>query len=108
MLYTERAHFFNRFRIGGVRHVVFYGVPSYAHFFPELVNLIDNDSGGGGGSSSGTKKRSLLADKNSDTGKRQVTVLFSRFDLPRLERVVGRSRARRLVHTDDKKVFIIK
>ena len=109
MLYTERAHFFNRFRIGGVRHVVFYGVPSYAHFFPELVNLIDNDSGGGSSSSSsGTKKRSLLADKNSDTGKRQVTVLFSRFDLPRLERVVGRSRARRLVHTDDKKVFIIK
>ncbi|KAG0718827.1 Digestive organ expansion factor [Chionoecetes opilio] len=40
LLYTERFHFYRRYRIKGVRHIIFYDLPTYPHFFSEICNLM--------------------------------------------------------------------
>ena len=40
LLYTERYHFYKRPTIKGVRHIVFYDLPTYPHFFPEMCNMM--------------------------------------------------------------------
>lgn len=40
LLYTERFHFFNRIRIKGIRHLVFYQLPVFPHFYYEICNLM--------------------------------------------------------------------
>jgi len=42
--YTERFHFYHRYRIRGIRHVIFYAPPSTAHFYPEMLNLLQEAS----------------------------------------------------------------
>lgn len=36
MLYTERFHFFHRYVIKGIKKIVFYSLPSYPEFYPEV------------------------------------------------------------------------
>lgn len=40
LLYSERVHFFKRLRVKGIRHIIFYQPPTYAHFYTELCNLM--------------------------------------------------------------------
>lgn len=40
LLYTERYHFFNRIRLKGIRHLVFYHLPIFPHFYYEICNLM--------------------------------------------------------------------
>lgn len=40
VLYTERYHFFNRIRIKGIRHIIFYQPPNFPHFYYEMCNLM--------------------------------------------------------------------
>lgn len=40
LLYTERFHFFNRIRVKGIRHLVFYQPPNFPHFYYEMCNLM--------------------------------------------------------------------
>lgn len=40
LLYSERVHFFRRFRIKGIRHIIFYQPPTYPHFYSEMCNLM--------------------------------------------------------------------
>ena len=40
LLYSGRAHFFRRYMMRGSMHVIFYSLPEYAHFYPEIVNMI--------------------------------------------------------------------
>lgn len=40
LLYTERAHFFRRFRLKGIGHLIFYQLPSNPHFYSEMCNLV--------------------------------------------------------------------
>ena len=65
-----------RFRLRGIRHLVFYSLPLYHEFYPELVNQLE-----GAGAT--------------------VTVLFSRYDSHALGRVVGSGRAKRMVAAED-------
>ncbi|KAG1670680.1 hypothetical protein FOA52_010955 [Chlamydomonas sp. UWO 241] len=81
LLYTERAHFYNRHRVRGIRDVLFYGIPEHAHFYPELLNLLETDG--------------LPASIGAT-----VSVLFCRYDLPALERVVGSTRAQKMIAGD--------
>jgi U3 small nucleolar RNA-associated protein 25 len=46
MLYTERIHFFRRLRIRGIESIVFYGLPVYAHFYAEMLNLMSPGAAG--------------------------------------------------------------
>ncbi|CAI5534735.1 unnamed protein product [Closterium sp. Naga37s-1] len=38
MLYSERSHFYHRYRIRGIREVIFYSLPCYPHFYAEFLN----------------------------------------------------------------------
>nr|XP_027213158.1 digestive organ expansion factor homolog [Penaeus vannamei] len=78
LLYTERFHFYRRYRIKGVRHIIFYDLPTYPHFFPELCNLMVE------GNQNPRKKH---------IGSSTVTVMYQRSDLTKLIGVLGSARA---------------
>lgn len=81
MLYTERAHFYHRYKIRGIRDLIFYSLPERNDFYAELTNMfegVDNPT---------------------------CTVLFSRFDSLRLERIVGTSSAKKMLNSE-KKTFM--
>uniref|UniRef100_A0A915ASK5 Digestive organ expansion factor-like protein n=3 Tax=Parascaris univalens TaxID=6257 RepID=A0A915ASK5_PARUN len=40
MLITERFHFFRRYRIKGIKSLVFYQVPSQPRFYHDLINMV--------------------------------------------------------------------
>ncbi|XP_057978039.1 protein NUCLEOLAR FACTOR 1-like isoform X2 [Malania oleifera] len=81
MLYTERAHFYHRYKIRGIQNLIIYSLPERKEFYPEIVNMLE-------GSHSMT-----------------CTALFSRFDQFRLERIVGTTAAKRMV-SSEKGVFV--
>lgn len=81
MLYTERAHFYHRYKIRGIQNLIVYSLPERKEFYPEIVNMLE-------GSQSMT-----------------CTVLFNRLDQLKLERIVGTAPAKRMV-TSDKGVFV--
>ncbi|RKP25777.1 digestive organ expansion factor-like protein [Syncephalis pseudoplumigaleata] len=77
MLYTERVHFYHRYRIRGAQHIFFYQLPEHAHFYPELLSVLSDAADG-------------LRDLT-------ISALYSRYDQLRLERIVGTSRALRMI-----------
>ncbi|KAL2923705.1 Digestive organ expansion factor-like protein, partial [Bienertia sinuspersici] len=83
MLYTERAHFYHRYKIRGIQNIIIYSLPERKEFYPEILNMLE-------GSHDMT-----------------CTVLFSRFDQLRLERVVGSAAAKRMA-SSEKDLFIFK
>ncbi|XP_050228511.1 protein NUCLEOLAR FACTOR 1 [Mercurialis annua] len=83
MLYTERRHFYSRYKIRGIKTLIIYSLPDRMDFYPEMVNMLEEDN------------------SNSTS----CTVFFSKFDQLRLERIVGTTNARRLL-TSDKNVFL--
>nr|KAG5711361.1 hypothetical protein BaRGS_006058 [Batillaria attramentaria] len=42
LLYTERLHFYRRFKLRGLKHIIFYELPQYAHFYSEMCNLLED------------------------------------------------------------------
>jgi U3 small nucleolar RNA-associated protein 25 len=68
LLYTERFHYHHRSKIRGLRHVIFYGLPHFAGFYSELLNMMESDT---------------------DVS---CTILYHKFDAVRLEQVVGSAR----------------
>ncbi|KAJ8714064.1 hypothetical protein PYW08_007684 [Mythimna loreyi] len=86
LLYSERVHFFRRFRIKGIRHIIFYQPPTYPHFFSEMCNLMQevNQNKFGGSECNMT-----------------VTVLFCQYDLSRVAALLGAGRVARLVRSDN-------
>lgn len=78
MLYTERAHFYHRYKIRGIQNLIIYSLPERKEFYPEVVNLLQGSA---------------------------CTVLFSRYDQLRLDRIVGTAASKRMV-TSDKGVFV--
>ncbi|KAJ3312211.1 hypothetical protein HDV04_003344 [Boothiomyces sp. JEL0838] len=74
LLYSERYHYFRRPNLKGVRHIVFYGCPVF-EYYAELVNMLNNDN------------------FNEST----CTLVFSQYDKLALDRIIGNSRAERLI-----------
>ncbi|KAH6798337.1 U3 small nucleolar RNA-associated protein [Perilla frutescens var. frutescens] len=81
MLYTERAHFYYRYKIRGVKNLIIYSLPERKEFYPEIVNLLE------------------------ESDSMNCRVLFSRLDNLRLERIVGSAAAKRMIDSD-KGVFV--
>ncbi|XP_023938785.2 U3 small nucleolar RNA-associated protein 25 homolog [Bicyclus anynana] len=78
LLYSERVHFFRRLRIKGIRHIIFYQLPTYPHFYSEMCNLMQESNQNKYGGS----------DCNMS-----VSALYCRYDAPRLAGVLGAARA---------------
>ncbi|RHZ43704.1 hypothetical protein Glove_880g16 [Diversispora epigaea] len=88
LLCTERFHFFRRYNIRGIRHIIFYSLPDHPHFYSEINNF-------------------LISTKNEveDESKLSCHILFSKFDLLRLERIVGTSRVDKMLQ-GNKNIFM--
>lgn len=90
LLYTERAHHFRRYQIKGVKSVIMYGLPENPLFYKEVVaGFLGSSLIGGGAAMPTTMDASSLA--------YNVRSLFSRFDVFKLERVVGTKRVSTLL-----------
>jgi U3 small nucleolar RNA-associated protein 25 len=81
LLYSERAHHFRRYRLKGVQRAVFYGLPENPLFWPEVAGFLGvedsmDERGGGKGS---------------------IKAIFSKWDILKLERIVGTERVKKLV-----------
>ncbi|XP_053663014.1 U3 small nucleolar RNA-associated protein 25 homolog [Anopheles marshallii] len=83
LLYSERAHFFRRHRIRGIRHLILYAPPVFPHFYPELVNLM--------------MKENQNPHDGVDDDSMTVTVLYTGYDTYQLAEMVGAPRAKTMI-----------
>ena len=77
MLFTGRFFFFFRYRITGIKHLVFYDIPLYPQFYPEIVNFIST---------------------NKETVSPSCMTLFSQYDALKLQGVVGTGRMKKMMN----------
>ncbi|KAK8040697.1 hypothetical protein PG991_000485 [Apiospora marii] len=82
LLYTERAHHFYRYVLNGVRRVIMYGLPDNPIFFKEIV----------GGYLAKSEQKAKL-----EPGHGTVRVMFSKYDVLKLERIVGSKRVGKMI-----------
>ncbi|KAN0024274.1 hypothetical protein ACTFIV_008676 [Dictyostelium citrinum] len=75
MLFTERFHFFNRYHIRGIKHVIFFGLPQNSHFYSEILNMITENDG-------------------------SIISLYTQKDKMALERIVGTQRSYKMLESD--------
>ena len=79
-LMSERFHFFRRYNhIRGVRHMIFYDLPSRPHFYPEICNWIRD------------LRRPLAEDSAT------CRVVYCKYDILRLRAVLGNERMQKLL-----------
>ncbi|KAJ8290234.1 hypothetical protein GJAV_G00010320 [Gymnothorax javanicus] len=80
LLFTERFHFYKRYTIKGIRNLIFYGLPTYAHFYSEVCNA-------------------LQACREGEEASWTCTALYSRYDMQRLAAIVGAQRAAQMLQS---------
>ena len=73
LLMTERFHFFKRYKIRGIKNIIFYGLPMHDYFYSELVNSIENPQDA------------------------TIMSIYSKYDKMSLERVVGSKNVERMI-----------
>ncbi|CAH2037116.1 unnamed protein product [Thlaspi arvense] len=80
MLYTERAYFYRRYKIRGIKNLIFYSLPERKEFYPQIMNMLEGS-------------HDMMS-----------TALFCRFDRLKLERIVGSASANRM-NSSEKNIF---
>ena len=85
LLYTERAHFYNRFSIKGIHQLVFYQLPTFPHYYTELANLLVEQN----------QRKDFV-----DDGKTfNCTSLYDQFDRLLLAQIVGLDKTTELLNS---------
>lgn len=82
LLYTERAHHFRRYKIKGVKKVIMYGLPDNPLFYQEIAGGYLQQS-----------EQSLALEPGQGT----VRVMFSKYDMMKLEKIVGSQRVGKMI-----------
>ncbi|XP_078352383.1 U3 small nucleolar RNA-associated protein 25 homolog [Oculina patagonica] len=90
LLFTERFYFFFRYRIRGIKNIIFYELPHYSTFYTEILNYMDT-----------RKNRS-----DSQTNPVTCTVLYTKSNALRLAGVVGSQRCSHMI-SSDKQVYML-
>ncbi|KDQ57420.1 hypothetical protein JAAARDRAFT_177545 [Jaapia argillacea MUCL 33604] len=81
LLVSERFHFFRRYKIRGIRNVIFYGPPDHPQFYTEFLSY-------------------PFLDEDVDPSDVTCRLLYSKYDWFRLERIAGTESAIDLVKRD--------
>ncbi|KAM7404033.1 hypothetical protein PAMA_004448 [Pampus argenteus] len=81
LLFTERFHFYKRYTIKGIQNLIFYGLPSYPHFYSEVCNM-------------------LSASGQGEEASWTCTALYSRYDAHKLAAITGAKRAGQMLHSN--------
>ena len=68
----------------GIKHIIFYDLPTYPHFYSEVCNMISADP------------------RHATEGVQNTTctVLYSRYDVHKLAAIVGHDRATHMVNAE--------
>ncbi|KAF9585531.1 rRNA-binding ribosome biosynthesis protein utp25 [Lunasporangiospora selenospora] len=103
LLYTERFHYFRRYNIRGTFHLAFYGLPEHPQFYPELLNLLALPSGTAGSEKSRSKH---IAAQGLEDRAMSCTALFTKYDLLKLQRIVGNERAQSMCRQEGRDLFV--
>lgn len=82
LLYSARAHHFRRYRLKGVRMVLFYGLPDNPIFYQEIVGGFLGQSAASG---------------RVGPNEAAVRAVFCKWDMLALERIVGSSRVKAMI-----------
>ncbi|KAF9917621.1 rRNA-binding ribosome biosynthesis protein utp25 [Linnemannia zychae] len=102
LLYTERFHYFRRYNIRGTFHLTFYGLPDHPQFYPEMLNLLALPAATGG-----EKSRSKhSAATGLEDRAMSCTALFTKYDLLKLQRIVGTERANSMCKQEGRDLFV--
>ncbi|KAM4693895.1 U3 small nucleolar RNA-associated protein 25 homolog isoform 2-T2 [Discoglossus pictus] len=80
MLVTERFHFYKRYMLKGIRNLIFYELPTYAHFYSDICNM-------------------MKASHRGEEATWTCTVLYSKYDAQRLAAVVGAERTAQMLQS---------
>ncbi|XP_038075250.1 digestive organ expansion factor homolog [Patiria miniata] len=79
LLYTERFHYFRRYKIKGIHNLIFYQLPSHPQFYSELCNILQAQHG---------------------TTEDNCSILYTRYDAQKLAAVVGSNRCGHMLSSD--------
>ncbi|GAA6036049.1 hypothetical protein JCM8097_006587 [Rhodosporidiobolus ruineniae] len=96
LIVTERFHFYKRYRLRGAKTFVFYAPPQHPSYYPELLSFPFVPPSSLSTPSAADFAASGL-EGDVDESELSAQVLFSKWDLMRLERIVGTADARRMV-----------
>ena len=80
----HRIYHIHRYKIRGVKHLIFYQLPQHPHFYSEMCNSM----------------RDRRKQKMTATDTFSCTVLYSRYDAQRLVGVLGNKRAGEIMIAD--------
>ena len=77
-----------------MQDVLFYSLPEHCHYYSEILNLLEMDGLPAASAAGGGPMHAC------------VSALFCKYDMMQLERIVGSSRAKKMIGTKDSNTFM--